>query len=676
MPRVLLLEPNYKNKYPPMGLMKLATYFRNLGHDVRFFKGDLRDLAVELLFEEYWEQVRDFELGEYTGLMREHIKTGKLAPYNDIPEFPLKEELRAVRMRYAKKDFPKYDIVGVTTLFTFYWKETVETINDAKHFVLPNGRLHIGGIASSILPDRMFRDIGVQNYRRFPSETESRELIGNVEIASGAAEAHLYIGLMDKPDGIYAGDPTIIDELPLDYSILDEIDYTYPAHNAYFGYMTRGCVNRCSFCAVPRLEPKYRSYISIADQVSITTERFGAQRDLLLLDNNVFASKCFNQIIDDIKAMGFAKGATYNPPNEYAIAVNNIRDGFNVRTYIKKVVRIYDSIIGKLSESEQGVFYNSRESVGLLYADTATAESVLTFDEVFAPMYNKLVYSKINTAKGRVRFIDFNQGVDARLMTEDKMKKLAEVNIRPLRIAFDHWGVDPQKPNSPPMREIYKEAVERAAKYGIRDLSNYLLYNSDEDTPDELYHRLKMNINLCEKLGVSIYSFPMKYHPIDDPNYFDNRNFIGKAWNRKYIRAIQAVLNSTHGKIGRGKSFFEAAFGKNLTQFHEILIMPEAFIIERYKYDREAYERYLANGGKKNSKLTDDILEKHGDMTSRWRRAYNALTAGQKKVVNPIIESNIFSDDVLCHLEAAVRDVLQFYRIKRYEEIPEAIIND
>ncbi len=26
--KVLLIEPNYKNKYPPMGLMKIATYYR------------------------------------------------------------------------------------------------------------------------------------------------------------------------------------------------------------------------------------------------------------------------------------------------------------------------------------------------------------------------------------------------------------------------------------------------------------------------------------------------------------------------------------------------------------------------------------------------------------------------------------------------------------------------
>jgi hypothetical protein len=76
------------------------------------------------------------------------------------------------------------------------------------------------------------------------------------------------------------------------------------------------------------------------------------------------------------------------------------------------------------------------------------------------------------------------------------------------------------------------------------------------------------------------------------------------------------VLNSTHGKIGRGKSFFEAAFGKNITQFREILMMPEAFIIERHKYDREAYAEYLAGGGTR--KVKPDDLARCGDMTVEW----------------------------------------------------------
>ena len=79
---------------------------------------------------------------------------------------------------------------------------------------------------------------------------------------------------------------------------------------------------------------------------------------------------------------------------------------------------------------------------------------------------------------------------------------------------------------------------------------------------------MKINIDLCEELNVSVYSFPMKYHPIckkeeDEEDFSHNRDYIGKHWNRKYIRAVQAILNSTKGKIGRGQSFFYEAFGKD-----------------------------------------------------------------------------------------------------------------
>ena len=48
--RILLLEPKYRNKYPPIGLMKIATYHRLLGDHVTFFKGDMKDLVLDELF--------------------------------------------------------------------------------------------------------------------------------------------------------------------------------------------------------------------------------------------------------------------------------------------------------------------------------------------------------------------------------------------------------------------------------------------------------------------------------------------------------------------------------------------------------------------------------------------------------------------------------------------------
>lgn len=71
--------------------------------------------------------------------------------------------------------------------------------------------------------------------------------------------------------------------------------------------MTRGCVNNCPFCAVPTLEPQYCDYINLKQRIEYTDKRFGARKDLLLLDNNVLASNCYDQIIDEEKQFQFIR---------------------------------------------------------------------------------------------------------------------------------------------------------------------------------------------------------------------------------------------------------------------------------------------------------------------------------------------------------------------------------
>ena len=186
----------------------------------------------------------------------------------------------------------------------------------------------------------------------------------------------------------------------------------------------------------------------------------------------------------------------------------------------------------------------------------------------------KLIYHKNGRKIYLNRYVDFNQGLDARLLSEDKMKLLSEIAIYPIRIAFDDIK----------LRKIYIEKVKLASKYGIRNLSNYILFNY-KDTPEDFYERLKINIELNEvfkKRGLKsyIWSFPMKYSPIFGKSS-RNRKYIGKNWNKKYLRAIQCILLATHGVVGPKKDFFERAFGGNVNEFKEILMLPENYIIYR-----------------------------------------------------------------------------------------------
>jgi hypothetical protein len=622
--KVLLIEPNYKNKYPPMGIMKIATYYRLKGDDVRFYKGDMKSFAVQLICEDLMEHLEivypEIFWKDFYPALFQFIKIGRysiLEEYDIFKSDDVLDIVKEFRKRFRDKEYfskPRFDKVGITTLFTFYWDITIYTINFAKQLCKSKNDVMVGGIMSTLLPNEVYEATGI----------------------------HPHEGLLDKPGAIDPGDNLIIDRLPLDYSILEEIDYVYPASNAYFAYMTRGCVNKCKFCAVPRLEPEYCDYISLKEQIKITNERFGTQRDLLLLDNNVLASKCYEQIIDEIKECGFEKGATYTAPNEYEITIRNLKESYNNRAYIRKAVKIYKDLIDRLKdEKEKTELYTLLEKKHCLYYYTASRDAILELDDVVRPLYEKT-----HKPSKKKRIVDFNQGIDSRLITASNMNKLSEVNIFPLRIAFDHWK----------LHDVYEKSVRTAVKSGIRNLSNYLLYNF-EDKPEELYYRLEMNVKLCEELDASIYSFPMKYHPINDPEFFKNRDYIGKYWNRKFIRAVQAVLNSTKDKIGRGKEFFEEAFGSDVNEFQKILWMPETFIIYRRQYD--------ANLREKLAERYTNHSDKDCDLTNEWWYKFNALPSEKLKHAKAIIALNKFKEgDYQCDDEE-IEEVLWYYKTTR-----------
>lgn len=605
--KILLIEPNYKNKYPPMGLMKISTYHKMLGDEVRFFKGEFLDFILEQILEELLEKLsandNTVDWVDYKVTIVQYIKRGLSEKYETLVSLSdsqlVAENLKYYRNYFYKKEYlnnPKWDRVCITTLFTFYWEKTIKTINDFKQLCKDSNEVKVGGIAASLLSKEMEGETGIMPH----------------------------IGLLDK-GGEYDDNNIIIDTLPLDYSILNEIDYKYPENEGYYAYMTRGCVNRCSFCAVPQLEPIFNGFISIKEQIKYISDKFGEKRNLLLLDNNVLASEYFDDIIDEIKECGFYAGATYVEPNKYDVIIKDLKKlSINYYGHIKCIVNLYHSLYKKVGEDIKSEIYTKLYTNRLLNVDSATKDKILEVDDFFAPLFEKY-RSKIPKA----RYVDFNQGVDARLITPAKMERLAEIPIRPLRIAFDRWS----------LREVYENAVRLAASYGIRDMSNYLLYN-EKEKPVDLYYRMKLNIELCEELDVNIYSFPMKYHPIQDPKYFRNRTFIGTYWNRKFIRAVQAILNSTKGKIGRGKSFFEKAFGRDEKEYEKLLYMPEVMII---------YRLYYENNG----------------MTELWWKTFSSLTVEKSNEVKAIIELNDFTDITSLSSDEDILNVLEFYTITR-----------
>lgn len=618
--RVLLLEPNYKNKFPPIGLMKLATYFKLRGDDVVFYKGDLKDFIIRQITEECVDKLSQLDSSIPWKLradrIAQYIKTKKQV---DLERIGLYDSLHYAPLLYPCVDYykkfyhskeykkhPRWDWIGVTTLFTFYWDITIETIEFAKMMVKDQKNLMVGGILASIQPKEIEAATGIKPH-------------------CGTLHTKAVDG---KGGDIDEDNPYIIDELPLDYSILDEIDYVYPDSGAYYSYTTRGCIRHCSFCAVPILEPKYQEYLPLKERISQTARYYGEQQNLLLMDNNVLASEKLPEIIEDIKSCGYTKGAKFVQPNQYEIAVRNLHRRVNDRAYIRKCYHLLSELnsMKSLNEDIRTHIYSIRERYGLLHPETCTKEAIEETYKEFAPYFEK-IYAK---QTGRLRYVDFNQGVDARLFTEERVKLLSEIPLRPLRIAFDDIKTE----------KAYIKALKLSITYGMKDFSNYLLYNF-KDKPEDLYHRMRINVDLCDELNVSIYSFPMKYHPITGVHSHD-REYIGEHWNRKYIRAVQAILNATKGKIGRGKSFFEKAFGSNEQEYMEMLLMPETFIIFRFFFEHLGY-------------------------TEKWREAMQELSEAERTELLPIIYKNDFN-----HIEELTSNkkflyILTFYKDYRKE---------
>ncbi|TAL33999.1 MAG: cobalamin-binding domain-containing protein [Spirochaetes bacterium] len=347
----------------------------------------------------------------------------------------------------------QWDRVYISTLFTYNWKITVDTINFYKAIIDDIDRIKVGGILATLKYDDLWEATGVVPIK----------------------------GLLNRPGMLGDDNEIIVDELIPDYSLFNDTPFKYSlVGDSYLGYSTRGCKNKCKFCGVPEIEPQFQDYINIKEYVNGIKNKYGEKTHLVLMDNNILASKSFNKIIRDIMELGFEKN------------------------------------------------------------------------------------SKLNNKQ---RHVDFNQGVDARRIDEKNIHTLAKIAINPLRIAFD----------SIKLESVYRRGVELAAQNGIQNLSNYILYNYN-DSPEELWKRLEINIQLNRKYGLNIYSFPMKYIPLLDTN----RKYISSPnWNWQFIRGVQRILNVLKGAVMPREDFFYRAFGESEKEFREILYMPESILMNR-----------------------------------------------------------------------------------------------
>jgi hypothetical protein len=264
---ILLIEPAYRNKYPPLGLMKLAQYHGPNGKrdNIKFIKG-----CDKSVLDTCWDRIY------------------------------------------------------VTTLFSFEWKRISEAIDFAVEASggQPNN-VFVGGIAASLM------------HKAFLDETRWRGVRFINGLLKEAPAVSLQLDAFQEE--LYSADTSgaPIEDLIPNYSILDQITYKYPVHDAYFAYASRGCVRKCSFCGVPKLEGDLYDTPSLTKIVEGTQRLYGSKKDLVLMDNNVVASPRFKNIIAEIRDLGFIPGAKLKRVRNSALRRVDFNQGVDARILCK-----------------------------------------------------------------------------------------------------------------------------------------------------------------------------------------------------------------------------------------------------------------------------------------------------------------------------------------------------
>lgn len=318
---MLLVEPDYYTRYPPLGLLKISALHK--------FKGD----SVEL-----------------------------------------------VRGQVIPKRPP--DKIYVTSLFTWAWRP----VHKAVHFykkLYPDAPVSLGGIYASLIPDH------------------AKE--------SGADSVHK--GLIEEAEGL----------MP-DYELI-------PEWNGSILFASRGCVRRCGFCSVPKLEGRPSAFqYSIRHLVypghikSVNCCRKKHHTRIILWDNNILGNPNWKPLFDELGELGLTT--------------------------------------------------------------------------------------------------DFNQGLDARLVTKEVAEKIVKMRMEVIRVAYDYHGIGP----------YVKRAIEFLKEAGVnpRKIISYTLFNY-VDTPQDFFERVR------DLISWGAVAYPMRFEPL---TALEKNRFVSPKWSREELEMV------------------------------------------------------------------------------------------------------------------------------------------
>jgi len=166
--------------------------------------------------------------------------------------------VRLVRGNQSNRELCYFrpSLILVTSIFT-YWSKYVWDAIEHYRDLFPKAEIVLGGIYATLHHDRKYFRENLEQYK-----------------------AVCHVGLHSKAEEFYP-----------DYSLLNgSIDH-------HVTHAMRGCVRRCTFCGVWKIEPKL--YYKTSEEL-ISEIKTVAKNKVIFFDNNFLANKHIKQILSDL----------------------------------------------------------------------------------------------------------------------------------------------------------------------------------------------------------------------------------------------------------------------------------------------------------------------------------------------------------------------------------------
>jgi hypothetical protein len=188
--------------------------------------------------------------------------------------------------------------------------------------------------------------------------------------------------------------------------------------------------------------------------------------------------------------------------------------------------------------------------------------------------------------------VDYNQGLDAKLVTPEVAETLSKLKMPCVRLAYDFKAKG----------KYVKKAIELIAANGVRgrEIFVYVLYNFD-DTPDDFFKRVR------DVLAWGAVVFPMRFEPLDS---MTRNKYVSPNWDKNRLEMIE--------KVRRVLGFSGT-------------LPPYSYLVERFRnasgFD-DAFkepERLFDNGAKHRVHNVYDKARMNGE--TDWRAAIPMFTA-------------------------------------------------